>query len=406
MDLKNRVISHIKERRNRILNNEINSIPSPFIRFSDDFVGVEQGKYYLITASTKASKTQFTSFVFVYNTLLYAYEHPNQVEVKIFYYPLEETPEDIMERFMCYLLYKVSHNKIRISPTDLRSTKNDRPVSEEIIELLESEEYNKLLSYFENHIIFSPSCNPTGILNECKKYAEDNGIVHTKKQKIKDDFGETREIDAFDYYESSNPNEYRLIIIDHVSLLHQERGLTLKQTIDKLSEYCVLLRNRYKFSPVVIQQQAMAGESLDAIKENKVRPTIANLGDSKYCGRDCNLAIGLFSPFKHDLKEYLAYDITKFRDNIRFAEVLLNRGGSPGGICPLYFDGAVNFFAELPKPNDTNELVRVYRLIDSIRNKTSIALFAYSINNISKKLHSNNIFYKFAAMFKIKLKHN
>ena len=48
----------------------------------------------------------------------------------------------------------------------------------------------------------------------------------------------------------------------------------------------VILRNRYKFTPVVIQQQAFAGESLDAFKENKLRPTIANLSDSKYPSRD------------------------------------------------------------------------------------------------------------------------
>jgi hypothetical protein len=406
MGLIERVLDHIKDRRYRILNNEINSIPSPFTRFSEDFVGIEQGKYYLITASTKASKTQFTSFVFVYNTLIYAYEHPEQVEVKIFYYPLEETPEDIMERFMCYLLYKVSKFKIRISPTDLRSTKNDKPVSQEIIELLESEEYNNLLAYFEKHIIFSASCNPTGILNECKKYAEDNGVVHTKKQKIKDDFEGTKEIDAFDYYEPSNPNEYRLIIIDHVSLLHQERGYTLKQTIDKLSEYCVILRNRYKFSPVVIQQQAFAGESLDAFKENKIRPTLANCSDSRYPARDGNLAIGIFSPFKHDLKEYLGYDITKFRDNIRFAEILVNRGGSPGGICPLYFDGAVNYFQELPLPNDNVGLNRVYQLLDNIRNKSNKVMiaFGYSKNN-AKNLHTSNSLCKFATIFNnLKLK--
>lgn len=29
-----------------------------------------------------------------------------------------------------------------------------------------------------------------------------------------------------------------------------------------------------------------AGESLDAFKENKIRPTVANLSDSKYPSRD------------------------------------------------------------------------------------------------------------------------
>ena len=204
-------------------------------------------------------------------------------------------------------------------------------------------------------------------------------------KKIKGELGEIREIDAFDYYEPNDPNEYRLIVIDHVSLLHSERGYTLKQTIDKLSEYCVILRNRYKFSPVVIQQQALAGESLDAFKEGKLRPTIANLSDTKYTGRDCNLAIGLFSPMKHELREYLGYDITKFKDNIRFAEILLNRGGSPGSICPLFFDGAVNTFSELPKPNDTQGLSKVYEYITKLRSRKGISFFIKSIKLLFKK---------------------
>lgn len=382
MSLTERVIGSLQYRRDRLVNGDINSIPSPFPRFSEDFIGIEQGKYYLVTGSTKSAKTQFSSFVFVYNTLLYAYNNPDKCRVKILYYPLEETPEDILERFMSYIIYSLSGT--RISPTDLRSTRNSKPLSQNIIDLLKSEEYNKLFSFFEDSIIFSSTCNPTGIFNECKKFAEDNGKVYTKKQKVKGEFGETKEIDAFDYYEANDPNEYRLIVIDHVSLLHTERNYTLKQAIDKLSEYCVILRNRYRFSPVVIQQQALAGESLDAFKEGKLRPTIANLSDSKYVARDANIAIGLFSPMKHELREYLGYDITKFKDNIRFAEILLNRGGSPGSICPLFFDGAVNTFSELPKPNDIQGLNKVYTYIDKLRSKKGVSFFIKSLKLLFK----------------------
>ena len=53
MSLRERVTQNLIARRNNILNGEINSIPSPLRRFRDDFVGVEQGKYYLITSVTK-----------------------------------------------------------------------------------------------------------------------------------------------------------------------------------------------------------------------------------------------------------------------------------------------------------------------------------------------------------------
>lgn len=394
--LRERVLDNLKERRDRILRGDINSIPSPFSRFSEDFLGIEQGKYYCITASTKGAKTQFASNVFIYTPLLYAYKHPEQCRVKIFYYPLEETPEDITVRFMCFLLNMLSRGTIRISPTDLKSTRNNTPVKEEILNLLNDGEYKNILEFFEQNVIFSSSSNPTGVLNECKRYAEEHGTVYTKKQKVKDEFGKPIEVDAFDHYESKDPNEYRIIFFDHVSLTSTERGMTLKQSVDKLSEYCVILRNRYNFTPVIVQQQAFAGESLDAFKENKVRPTIGNLADSKYVSRDCNVALGLFSPFKHELKEYLRYDITKFRDNIRFLEVLVNRGGSPGGIVALFFDGATCTFKELPLPNDEEELNKWYNYLNKIRqipkvNNTTNTLFFMFSKNYNKYIGGSKI---------------
>lgn len=395
----NRVLDGLEERRNKLINGGINSIPSPFTRFSDYFLGIEQGKYYVITGSTKSAKTQIASFLFVYNTLLYAYNNPNKLRVKIFYYPLEETPEDIMTRFMSYLLYTLSGYKIRISPTDLRSTRNNRILDETIIDLLKKDEYLSILKFFEDNVIFSSSFNPTGVYNECKKYAEENGIVHTKKQLVKGELGEHKTVNTFNWYEPIDPNEYRIIFYDHISLTNTERGLTLKQSIDKLSEYCVLLRNRYGFSPVVVQQQAFENEGIENIKLNRVRPTVAGAADSKYTMRDCNVALGIFSPFKYELREYFGYDITKLRDNCRFLEVLINRGGSPGGIVALYFDGATNYFNELPRADDS-KIQAVYKSLQDLRAKATKSFFSYKVNKVSKSLHIKNIFHKFATLFK------
>ena len=386
MKLKERVLQYIKDRRAKVLNGGINSIPSPFTRFSEDFIGIEQGKYYCVTSFTKGSKTQFASYVFIFHVLMYAYAHPDQIRAKVFYYPLEETPEDVMTRFMCHILYNLSNGCVRVSPTDLSSTKDGQVLSEEVIELLESEEYDKILTFFEEHIIFSTSTNPTGVYNECRKYAEEHGTVHKKKQLVKTEFEGTKEIEVFDYYESNDPDEYRIIFFDHVSLASTERGMTLKQTIDKLSEYCVILRNRYKFSPVIIQQQTFEQEGLKAIEMNKVRPTIAGLADSKYVARDCNVCLGLFSPFKFELREYFGYDITKLRDNVRFVEVLINRGGSPGGMTALYFDGKVNYFNELPPVSDRNALDRVYKWVESLRKPVQKVFMILSIKRAFNKL--------------------
>ena len=325
LSLRERVIFNLGERRNRIINGQLNCIPSPFKRFSEDFIGIEQSCYYTITSFTKGGKSQFTSYTFIYKPLMFCYYTKANIDIKILYFPLEETPERIMQRFISWLLYDFSNGEIRISPRDLRSTTS--PISQEILDIINSDEIQDILKYFEEHVIFpGESGNPTGIYKYCKSYAEEHGKVYTKSKKIKDEYGVVQEVQAFDRYEQDNPNEYRLVIIDTINLIDTEKGMTLKQSMDKLSEYCAkYLRNRYHYSPIIIQQQAFEQEGNESFKIGRVRPSVAGLGDSKYTSRDSNVVLGLFSPFRFALREYEGYDITKFKDNIRFLELIVNR---------------------------------------------------------------------------------
>lgn len=378
MTLIDRTLSYIQERRNKILSGGVNSIPSPFVRFSSEFLGIEQKKYYVVTGNQKSAKTQLASYLFLYTPLLYAYHNPNQIRLKVFYYPMEESQEDVMLRFMSFLLNLLSEGRIRVSPTDLQSSRNSSPLSQEVLDMLKSDKCMAILDFFEKHVEFSSSRNPTGVWNEVKKYMEDNGKVVTKKQKVKDELGQLIEVEAFDYYKPNDPDEYVIVFYDHLSLVQVERNMTLKQAADKLSEYCVLLRNRYRVTPVLIQQQTAEMESLEAFKQNKIRPTAQGLADTKYTARDCNVLLGVFSPFRHELPEYKGYDIQKLRDNCRFLEVILNRGGSAGGLVGLFFDGATCTWAELPKYNDTSEMGRFYNFLDNLRAAKNFCLLMVS----------------------------
>ena len=369
-DLLNRIKGNIIERRNRLKEGKINSIPSPFERFRNDFLGIERKKMYLVSSFTKGSKTQFTTFMFVITPLLYSFYNRDKARVKFFFYLWEETKEDFTNRIISHLLFKLSKGKIEVSPTDLMSSNNDKPLSDEALEMMDSEEFVNIMNYFEECSVFSDSQNPTGIWLECKSYAENNGTTHYKAKKYKDEFGVEKETQGFDYYEPNDSEEYRILYIDHLSLTSQERGYTLKQAMDKVGEYCILLRDRYFFSPVIIQQQNTDNESMDAIKMNKLRPTVAGLADSKYSARNCNVFLGLFSPIKFDLNSYYGYDVTKFKDNIRFLEVILNRGGTMGGLTALYFNGAVCEFQQLPLPTEKDKIDKWYDFLDRKRRKS------------------------------------
>lgn len=399
-ELVNNTLKQLEERRQRILNGGINCIPSPFPRFKDDFCGIEQDTYYLVTSFTKGAKTQYVSFTFIFHTIVFAYYSKVKVDFKIIYFPLEETKERIMQRFMSWLLFKFTKRQIRVSPKELRSTTS--PIDQKVLDRLKQDDIQNILKYFEDNVIFpSEAANPTGIFKFCKQYAEEHGTTHKKKIKIKDEFGVLQEVEKFDYYEQDNPNEYRMIIIDTVNLIDSERGMTLKQSIDKLSEYCAkYLRNRYHYSPILIQQQAFESEGNEALKLGRIRPSVAGLGDSKYSSRDANVTLGLFSPFRFGITKYFDYDITKLKDRIRFLEVITNRDGNMGGILPLWFDGAVCDFRELPKPDDTVNMNKVYAeciRLDNLtqqpkpnnqtQNKTALLLFTVQkvINKLKRK---------------------
>lgn len=333
---------------------------------------------------------------------MFCYYTKADIDIKILYFPLEETPERIMQRFISWLLFDFSHGEIRISPRDLRST--TKAVPQEILDIITSEEIQDIIKYFEDHVIFpEEACNPTGIHKFCVRYAEENGTVYTKPGKYKDEFGVVQERQVFDRYEQNNPNEYRLIIVDTINLIDTERGMTLKQSMDKLSEYCAkYLRNRYHYSPVIIQQQAFDQEGNEAFKIGRVRPSVAGLGDSKYTSRDSNVVLGLFSPFRFALKEYEGYDISKFRDNIRFLEMIVNRDGNMGGLCPLFFDGAVCQFSELPRPDDSEGIKKVYGYLKRMRDtgNTSKSFLSYGIKKSNRELHNMKLFSKVATFFK------
>lgn len=364
MNLVPRVIKIVEDRRAKILSGGVNCIPSPFPSFWYDFPGVEQGTYYLISGGAKASKSKLTNYIFLFNTILYAYYHPELVRVKIFYALLEEKAENITLKFMSYLLFHLSGHRIRVDIKTLKSVDENRIVTPEVIELLKSIEYQSILNFFEDHVEFIPDRNPTGIFNTIEKYNLAHGTVHKKRVE-----GYDREV--FDYYVPDDPGEYVLGITDHVGLISTERGWDLRTSIKKLSEYYKILRNKYNDIPVVVHQQNSETLSLEAFKANKIRPTQKGLLDCQDTARDCDVFLGITNPYSFEIKEYLKYDITKLKGYARFLEVVMGRDGESNAVLGLYYDGAVGYYTPLPKWDNLTELNRKYQLIQRIQDSIS-----------------------------------
>lgn len=318
-----------------------------------------------------STKSQFASFMFLYVPILYAYQHPDQIKIKIFYAPLEESKEKVIMRFMRYLLYTESGFRTRVTHHELTSAIEGRPVTESILDTLESDSYKNIMDFFESHVEFVDSKNPTGIYKTIVKYAVEHGQRLTQQVTITNDFGETRTVDKIVGYKPNDPNEYVIILTDHVGLLQEESGKDKRETIKKFSEYMMEVRDFYRYTPVIVQQQNVEVQSMDAYKMNRISPNPGTLADCKDIRYDVNVMLGLTNPYAARLNTFLGYDITKLRDSQRFLEVMLARDGTQNAMKALYFDGAVSYFRELPRPDSANYseyMERVYNTIQNLRN--------------------------------------
>lgn len=366
----NQVLDNLKVRRERIIKGLYNCIPLPFPRFRRWVPGIEAAKFIIVTANQKVGKSKFCDYLFVYEPLFFLLEHP-ELRVKVLYFTLEMSPEEKYNEFLCHLLYRLDN--IVVSPSQLKSTDKEHPISESVLSLLETEKYQKYIKAFEEMVEYIEDVkNPTGINKYCRDYALSHGHLNFKRGKkkdpITDKFIDADIIDSSNPYTPDDPEERRIIIIDNASNLSLESGLKKMETIDKMSKYGISLRNQLKFIFVLIQHQAQSQEGIENQKMNKLKPSPDGVADCRTTVRDADLVIGLYSPFKYGIRDYEGYDITKFRNNIRFMEVLEDRNyGANGQICPLFFNGASSMFYELPKPNEIEKLKSVYNYIEKLK---------------------------------------
>jgi len=292
LNLFSRTYEDLKRRRQKIIDGKVNCIPCSFQRFSEEWPGPEQRKYYGITGQQKSGKTQLADAMFLYHPFFYAFNNPDKIRFKLKYFSLEISAEEKYKQFLCHLLYILSKGKIRVSQRDINSTVAGNPISEEVLDILNKDEYKAYYKFFEDNVeIISHIRNPTGIHSYMKKYANTNGNWTYKEIDWQEDDGNMSKKKVKDFYTPNDPDEYVILIIDHISLITTEadngRAMSLHESISKLSsKYLIDLRDDYGYIPVIVQQQALAGESTENVKLGKLKPSVADLGDNKLTSRD------------------------------------------------------------------------------------------------------------------------
>ena len=339
--------------------------------------GIEQSTYYLIAAASGVGKSKLARYLFIHNPIMFLENNPDSdIQLDILYFSLEESKEKVILAEVSKYLY--TQHKLNLSIKQLSSVGRYNVLStEDLQKVQQSEEH--VNNFLKRVKIFDNVRNATGIYKTVRDFALTIGTYYDKNDtpltpqevhNVKIGVGESYK--KVSYYKTHNPKHYVIVLIDHISLLQPETGETLWQSMSKMSSnYCLHIRDKFGFIPVVVQQLAADKERIEANFSKadlvqKLEPSLDGLGDNKTIARDVNIALGLFAPDRYKITEHNGYDITRFRDRYRSMNIMKSRDGIANKKLPLFFNGAVDFFKELPKVNELEKMRLVYEHINQL----------------------------------------
>lgn len=339
--------------------------------------GIEQSTYYLLAAASGVGKSKLARYLFIHNPIVFLENNPDSgIELDILYFSLEESKEKIILAEISKYLY--TKYGLSISIKQLASVGRYNVISSENLAKVKEAETH-VRRFLDRVTIYDNVRNATGIYKTVRNFAMTVGTYYDKEGKaltpeeviqVTGGIGETYK--KVNCYKLHNPKHYVIILTDHISLLQPESGETLWQTMGKMSStYNLHFRDKFGFIPVVIQQLAADKERVDGnfqgkTIEDKLEPTLDSLGDNKTIARDVNIALGLFDPARYKIDNHNGYDITRLKDRYRSLNIMKSRDGIANKKLPLFFNGAVDFFKELPRTDNIDGMNRVFEYVNQL----------------------------------------
>lgn len=310
-------------------------LPHGLTRMLDYIPGIQQKTYYLIGGETGTGKSAFTNNNFVFTPIDWYLKNKEKTDIKlkVFYYSFEIPKEDMFIKAINRSIYLETGILLDIN---YAFSRGKHRISDEHYKLV-LKHANMLEEFNDIMIVKDIPTNPTGLWKDLLTHARDNGTGITPDLRIE---GE---------YTPYNQNEYVLIVIDHIGLSLKERGFATKDTIDKLSEYLIILRNKCGYTPIVVQQLNRSLSSSDRFKLDRVEPQLSDFKDSGNTQQDANIILSLFSPNRYEMKSHKGYDIDRLKDRYRSLSILKNRDGEADKRIGLKYVGECGYFEELPK---------------------------------------------------------
>jgi len=233
----------MKERIEAGLSGDYEGLDNGLERINKYIFKTQKACYYLLGGLSGSAKTTFLDFV-ILNAIQDA--EAKGISINVIYYSWEIDETTKKANWLSILIYK-KYN-IVIAPEKIKGYGEFR-LNEDEKKLIFSE-LDELERIFKKINWIWESQNPTGMY----KYWWD--FMGKKGKYIKEPYTDEhdKKQERIVSFELNDPKEYNIVAGDHLALAKIERGFTLKQNIDKLSEFSVIARNLFKMTFIWLQQ--------------------------------------------------------------------------------------------------------------------------------------------------------
>lgn len=306
-------VKAFKAARARLAAGNYNCIPfKPYLPdLSKAIPGLIRGTYWAITSFSNVGKTPLAKYLFVLIPHDFKIQHKPDLNLKILYFALEESKAAFFDSIICAHYADVTGENIDVLTLNGYS---DKPVNPEMFDVLEGKAFHNWFESFESCV------EVVSHLTSVKQIAD-----------YIDNFAKNRGEYVDGRYKPNDPNEYVIVVVDHINLLDPE-NTNLMDQMAKWSNYA-LQEGVKKFNYIMlnVQQQAAEGENAVYNKFNQNAASLATLGDNKKTARDYHVVLGLDMPQRYEagLREHCGYKLTEMSNPELYRNIsgLKNRFG-------------------------------------------------------------------------------
>lgn len=318
-------------------------LSSGFDKLDKVTFGIQRKYFTTICGDSGSGKSTLALYMYVYRPLMEFIK--NGKDVNILYFSFEMSDEVLFAKLLSMYIWE-EHGKEISYQAILSLTET---ISDEDLEII------------EKSFVWLRQVEPRLKVID---HAVSAGGVYAIVKDWNSQFGDLIEInDHATIFHPHNPEQYTIIVVDHIRLLSSSSG-PIKEQIDLCCNYLLGFRNKYSNTICVVQQLNRGFKSMDRRNSGTYQLLqLDDMADSSSPAQSSEIVIGIFDAYRERMNTCEGYQVVNMMDSFRLLQVMKNRFGASNTNVGVAFYGNIGYWKELPKASEIYDYTKYRYLI-------------------------------------------